>query len=112
MEKRNPLKKGSYWLACLLIAIVYVLFRQFGGDSEPELGEIQTETNDLFSGMTETAAVELAERMDVSHRVVYRDGEDEQTMLDFDRDRVNFWIEDGVVVQALSDYEMTPQVFE
>jgi hypothetical protein len=53
-----------------------------------------------YLGLTEADATALAESDGVPSRVVEREGEELPVTLDFNPDRLNFVIEDGVVVQV------------
>ena len=59
-----------------------------------------------FIGLHEAEARELARKSNTPYRVVSRDGEDVEINPDFNSARINFWMEDDVVVDAMSDNEM------
>ncbi len=55
---------------------------------------------DSFVGLTETAAVDAANRMELPHRIVERDGRRFPVTRDFRPNRLNFVIEKGMVVRV------------
>lgn len=110
---RKFYKKPGVWIATV-VSILLVLTAgwllwaetaQAPGASE-NIEESETESNQDYVGLNESEAVELAEERDRPHRVVHRDGEDLPVTMDLRPERINFWVEDGVVFQALSDEEM------
>jgi len=62
--------------------------------------------SDSFIGLTVEAAAERAEAQERVWRVVREDGVDLIITMDFLADRLNFSVEDGVVVDAVTDEEM------
>jgi len=62
---------------------------------EPKADELQS-----FVGLTEEAAVKAAERLELAHRIVERDGEKFRVTRDFKPERLNFVIENGIVTRV------------
>lgn len=62
---------------------------------EPTAGDPKS-----FIGLTETEAVEAANRLELPHRIVERDGEHFPATRDFRPNRLNFVIEKGLVTRV------------
>ena len=108
--------KPPYWVIVVLVlfgAGVVWLFTS-GLDLMPyndqndteETEEIEGDAETEYIGMSEEEALEQAEEDGEVARVVSRDGEDLPVTMDFMPDRLNFTIEEGVVVDVVRDDEM------
>lgn len=108
-----------WWLIALLVVFAAGLVWFFAGDllnmaTNDESVEVNEETADSLEtadvvGLEEEDAMEQAEEQEVPARVVSRDGEDLPVTMDFVPERLNLWIEDGEVVDAATDEEMTAE---
>ena len=78
------------------------------GEAAEENGDDGSEDGS-YVGLEEGVAFEQAEDEGVQARVIRRDGEDLLVTMDFVPDRLNFTVEDGVVVDVVSDEEMGGQ---
>ena len=113
-DKQNT--KPPYWVIVVLVlfgAGVVWLFAS-GLDLMPyndqndteETEEVEGDAEVEYIGMSEEEALEQAEEDGEVARVVSRDGEDLPVTMDFMPDRLNFTIEEGVVVDVVRDDEM------
>lgn len=64
---------------------------------DPKAGDLQS-----FVGLTEAAAITAAERLELPHRIVERDGEKFRVTRDFKVNRLNFVIQNGIVTRVTS----------
>jgi len=79
-----------------------------GPGAEPPIttAPLDDRDSDSFIGLTVEAAGERAEAQGRVWRVVVEDGVDLIITMDFLADRLNFSVEDGIVVDAVTDEEM------
>jgi hypothetical protein len=57
-------------------------------------------TPDSFTGLTLEVAVERAEKADLPHRIIKKDGEDLPVTRDYRPERLNFTLEKGIVTHV------------
>lgn len=92
----------------ILIALICPLaFSACQPKHSPDTDTVETEaekqptaavpTPDSFVGLTAEAAAEKAEKADLPHRVIRKDGEDLPVTRDYRPERLNFTIEKGIV---------------
>jgi hypothetical protein len=59
-----------------------------------------TPTPESFVGLTAQAAAEKAEKADLPHRIIKKDGEDLPVTRDYRPERLNFTVDKGIVTQV------------
>lgn len=69
-------------------------------DEIDDTEEAEYERDASFEGLAEEEAIAQAEEADIPYRVIARDGEQFPATMDYSPERINFNIEDGVVVRA------------
>lgn len=98
------MKKCAFILTPLLLLGCQPKHSPEAGKSPAEAAEKQTSTAapapDSFIGLSLEAAEEKAEKADLPHRVIKKDGEDLPVTRDYRPERLNFTIENAVVTQV------------
>lgn len=85
----------------IIIGLVVATYIQRAGNTSDMPGTAPgTITADTYIGLTEEEAVARAEKVNVTFRIVRRDGESFPITMDYSADRMNFEIDDGRVTKA------------
>jgi hypothetical protein len=69
-------------------------------DDMTDIEEPEYERDPSYEGLTEEEAITQAEEADTPYRVIARDGEQFPATMDYNPERINFTVEDGVVTRA------------
>ncbi len=109
------LRQPLAWIAVFVLIVAAVgLVWHFAQEEDAANGngeqveETEIEDNTAYLGLTEEEAGDLAEEEGLEHRVINRDGEALVVTMDFRPNRLNFWVEDGVVIEVATDEQLTP----
>ncbi len=93
----------KYLLICLLAVLAFAGCKESAEKPKPDDVESvhQTDGTDAdFEGLSETEAGNLAEKRDLKHRVIERDGQPLPATRDYRLDRVNFSVKAGKVISV------------
>ncbi len=69
-------------------------------DEQDDVSQEGYERDSAYEGLTEAEAVTKADEADVTYRIAVRDGEHFPLTMDYNPERINFTVEDGVVTRA------------